>query len=146
MSENERNQRQALLNPIWNEMKSLMAEGRSIEASVIQSFADNFVGFIGEAALGNIDYAKTNNIIDGTKSFPEFRQYMIDEFGLDEEAEIDTYKSISYKDYEKQINIKDIYSDNQISVITAEGAIMEGEVSRGVAGANELIRRDWVCI
>ncbi len=141
MSEKERVQREALLNPIWDEMKSLMAEGRSIEASVIQSFADNFIGFIGEAALGNIDYAKTNNIIDGTKSFPEFRQYMIDEFGLDEEAEIDTYKSISYKDYEKQKNRNDTYSDNQISVITVEGAIMEGEVSRGVAGANELIRQ-----
>ena len=141
MSENERIQREALLDPIWDEMKSLMAEGRSIESSVIQSFADNFIGFIGEAALGNIDYAKTNNIIDGTKSFPEFRQYMIDEFGLDEEAEIDTYKSISYKDYEKQKNRNDTYSDNQISVITAEGAIMEGEVSRGVAGANELIRQ-----
>ena len=113
---------------------------------MIQSFADNFIGFIGEAALGNIDYAKTNNIIDGTKSFPEFRQYMIDEFGLDEEAEIDTYKSISYKDYEKQKNRNDTYSDNQISVITAEGAIMEGEVSRGVAGANELIRQIQVCI
>ena len=141
MSENERMQREALLNPIWDEMKSLMAEGRSIEASVIQSFADNFIGFIGQATIGNIDYAKTNNIIDGTKSFPEFRQYMIDEFGLDEEAEIDTYKSISYKNYAKQKKGNAPYSDNQISVITAEGAIMKGKVSRGVAGANGLIRQ-----
>ena len=141
MSENERMQREALLNPIWDEMKSLMAEGRSIEASVIQSFADNFIGFIGQATIGNIDYAKKNNIIDGTKSFPEFRQYMIDEFGLDEEAEIDTYKSISYKNYAKQKKGNAPYSDNQISVITAEGAIMKGKVSRGVAGANGLIRQ-----
>ena len=141
MSENEKMQREALLNPIWDEMKSLMAEGRSIEASVIQSFADNFIGFIGQAAIGNIDYAKTNNIIDGTKSFPEFRQYMIDEFGLDEEAEIDTYKSISYKNYAKQKKGNTPYSDNQISIITAEGAIMKGKVSRGVAGANGLIRQ-----
>ena len=141
MSENERMQREALLNPIWDEMKSLMAEGRGIEASVIQSFADNFIGFIGQATIGNIDYAKTNNVIDGTKSFPEFRQYMIDEFGLDEEAEIDTYKSISYKNYAKQKKGNAPYSDNQISVITAEGAIMKGKVSRGVAGANGLIRQ-----
>ena len=141
MSENERMQREALLNPIWDEMKSLMAEGRSIEASVIQSFADNFIGFIDQAAIGNIDYAITNNLIDGTKSFPEFRQYMIDEFGLDEEAETDTYKSISYKNYAKQKKGNALYSDNQISVITAEGAIMKGKVSRGVAGANGLIRQ-----
>ena len=82
MSENDRLQREALLNPIWDEMKSLMAEGRGIESDDIQSFADGYVGFFGEAAIGNIAYAEANNIIDGTKSFPEFRQYMIEEFGL----------------------------------------------------------------
>ena len=82
MSENDRMQREALLFPIWDEMKSLMAEGRGIESDDIQSFADDYVGFFGEAAIGNIAYAKANNIIDGTKSFPEFRQYMIEEFGL----------------------------------------------------------------
>ena len=81
MSENDRLQREALLNPIWDEMKSLMAEGRGIESDDIQSFADGYVGFFGEAAIGNIAYAEANNIIDGTKSFPEFRQYMIEEFG-----------------------------------------------------------------
>jgi protease-4 len=44
-----------------------MAEGRGIEAGDIQSFADDYVGFFGEAAIGNIAYAKANNIIDGTK-------------------------------------------------------------------------------
>jgi protease-4 len=105
MSENDRLQREALLNPIWNEMKLLMAEGRGIESSDIQSFADGYVGFFGEAAIGNIAYAQANNIIDGTKSFPEFRQYMIEEFGLDEEAETETYKTISYNEYAKQIEM-----------------------------------------
>ena len=141
MSENERIQREALINPIWDEMRSLMAEGRGIEADVVQSFADNFVGIIDEAAIGNIDYAKSKNIIDGTKSFPEFRQYMIDEFGLDEKAESDTYKAISFKDYAKQNKENSNEKDNKIAVITAEGAIMEGEIMRGVAGANGLIKQ-----
>ena len=55
------------------------------------------IGFIGDT-LGNIYYAKTNNIIDGTKSFPEFRQYMIDEFGLDEKIDL---KSITYNNAQK---------------------------------------------
>ena len=71
MSDNDRLQREALLTPIWDEMKSLMAEGRGIESADIQSFADGYVGFFGEAAIGNIAYAQANNIIDGTKSFPE---------------------------------------------------------------------------
>jgi protease-4 len=141
MSDNDRMQREALLFPIWDEMKSLMAEGRGIESDDIQSFADDYVGFFGEAAIGNITYAKANNIIDGTKSFPEFRQYMIEEFGLDEEAETETYKTISYNEYAKQIDDELSESDNHIAIITAEGAIMEGEITQGVAGANGVVKQ-----
>ena len=141
MSENDRLQTEALLNPIWNEMKLLMAEARGIESSDIQSFADGYVGFFGEAAIGNIAYAQANNIIDGTKSFPEFRRYMIEEFGLDEEAETETYKTISYNEYAKQIESDSTDSDNQIAVITAEGIIMEGDISQGVAGANGVVKQ-----
>ncbi|MDA9802395.1 signal peptide peptidase SppA [Gammaproteobacteria bacterium] len=141
MSENDRMQREALLFPIWDEMKSLMAEGRGIESDDIQSFADGYVGFFGEAAIGNIAYAQANNIIDGTKSFPEFRKYMIEEFGLDEEAETETYKTISYNEYAKQIDDELSESDNHIAVITAEGAIMEGEITQGVAGANGVVKQ-----
>ena len=141
MSENDRLQREALYTPIWDEMKSLMAEGRGIESDDIQSFADGYVGFFGEAAIANIAYAETNNIIDGTKSFPEFRQYMIEEFGLDEEAKTDTYKTISYNEYANQMEDDFSESKNEIAVITAEGAIMEGEISQGVAGSSGVVKQ-----
>ena len=141
MSENDRLQREALLKPIWSEMKSLMAEGRGITAEDIQSFADGYVGFFGEAAMRNIAYAEANNIIDGSKSFPEFRQYMIEEFGLDEEAKTDTYKTMSYKEYVNQMEDTLSESKNEIAIITAEGAIMEGEISQGVAGANGIVKQ-----
>ena len=141
MSENDRMQRKALLDPIWDEMKFLMAEGRGIKSENIQFFADNFIGFIGEAAVGNIAYAKANNMIDGTKSFPEFRKYMIDEFGLDEDSESGTFKTISFKEYAKQLNGDVSDSNNQIAVVTAEGAIMEGDIAQGVAGANGVVKQ-----
>ncbi|MDA9131120.1 signal peptide peptidase SppA [Gammaproteobacteria bacterium] len=141
MSENDRLQREALYIPIWDEMKSLMAEGRGIESDDIQSFADGYVGFFGEAAIANIAYAETNNIIDGTKSFPEFRQYMIEEFGLDEEAKTDTYKTISYNEYANQMEDDFSESENEIAIITAEGAIMEGEISQGVAGSSGVVKQ-----
>ena len=141
MSENDRLQRKALLNPIWNEMKTLMSEGRGITSDEIQYFADNYIGFIGEAAINNIAFATSNNIIDGTKSFPEFRQYMIENFGEDEEAETVTYKYISYQEYADQLDDDSTFSENEIAVITAEGAIMEGEISPGVAGANGIVKQ-----
>ena len=82
-----------------------------------------------------------NNIIDGTKSFPEFRQYMIENFGRDEDAKTETYKFISFKEYAKQINKNLSFSSNHIAVITAEGAIMEGEISQGVAGATGVVKQ-----
>ena len=141
MSENDKLQREALLNPIWDEMKLLMAEGRDIESGDIQSFADDYVGFFGEAAIGNIAYAKANNIIDGTKSFPEFRQYMIEEFGLDEEAKTETYKTISYNEYADQMEDDFSDSENEIAIITAEGTIMEGEIAQGVAGSSGVVKQ-----
>jgi len=141
MSENDKLQREALLNPIWDEMKLLMAEGRDIELGDIQSFADDYVGFFGEAAIGNIAYAKANNIIDGTKSFPEFRQYMIEEFGLDEEAKTETYKTISYNEYADQMEDNFSESENEIAIITAEGTIMEGEIAQGVAGSSGVVKQ-----
>ena len=141
MSENDRLQSEALLNPIWDEMKLLMAEGRDIESGDIQSFADGYVGFFGEAAIGNIAYAKVNNIIDGTKSFPEFRQYMIEEFGLDEEAKTETYKTISYNEYADQMEDDFSESENEIAIITAEGTIMEGEIAQGVAGSSGVVKQ-----
>ncbi|MDG2421109.1 MAG: signal peptide peptidase SppA, partial [Gammaproteobacteria bacterium] len=65
----------------------------------------------------------------------------IEEFGLDQEAETETYKTISYKEYAKQIDEDFSASDNQIGVITAEGAIMEGDITRGVAGANGVVKQ-----
>ena len=142
MSENDRLQRTAILEPIWNEYKSLMSESRGITAEEIQYFADNYVGFFGEAAMMNIGFATSKNIINGTKSFPEFRQYMIENFGEDEDADTTTYKYISYQEYADQLE-KDLEEDseNEIAVITAEGVIMEGEIAPGVAGANGIVKQ-----
>ena len=142
MSENDRLQRTAILEPIWNEYKSLMSESRGITAEEIQYFADNYIGFFGEAAMMNIEFATSKNIINGTKSFPEFRQYMIENFGEDEDAETTTYKYISYQEYADQLE-KDLEEDseNEIAVITAEGVIMEGEIAPGVAGANGIVKQ-----
>ena len=67
MSENDRLQRTAILEPIWNEYKSLMSESRGITAEEIQYFADNYIGFFGEAAMMNIEFATSKNIINGIK-------------------------------------------------------------------------------
>ena len=66
---------------------------------------------------------------------------MIEEFGEDEEAETETYKTISYAEYAEQLDDDLSVSGNHIAVVTAEGAIREGEASQGVAGADDIVRQ-----
>ena len=141
MSENDRFQREAYLFPIWEEMKAIMSEGRGIASEEIQLFADNFIGIFDDSAVTNIAYAISKKMIDGTKSFPEFRRYMIEKFGKDEEAGIATFKSIAYQEYALRLDDDSMSSNNEVAVITVEGAIMEGGISQGVAGANGIVKQ-----
>ena len=72
MSENDRMQREALLTPIWDEMKSLMAEGRGIESDDIQSFADGYVGFLVKLPLGILPMLKQTILLMGPNHFQNF--------------------------------------------------------------------------
>ena len=141
MSENDRLQQEAFLFPIWQEMKDVMSDGRGITPGEIQAFADNFIGIFGDSEVTNIAYAISNNIIDGTKSFPDFRQYMIENFGKDEEVEAVSFKSISFQEYADQLDDDLISDKDEIAVITVEGTIMEGNSSQGVAGADEIVKQ-----
>ena len=141
MSDNDRLQREAYLFPIWEEMKNIMSEGRGIDSEEVQLFADNFIGFFGDSEVSNIAYATSKKMIDGTKSFPEFRRYMIEKFGKDEGAGIATFKSISYQDYTLRLDTDLMSSKDEIAIITVEGVIMEGAISQGVAGADGIVKQ-----
>jgi protease-4 len=141
MSENDRLQREAYLFPIWEEMKAIMSEGRGIASEEVQLFADNFIGIFDDSSVTNTAYAISKNIIDGTKSFPEFRRYMIEKFGKDDEAGITTFKSISFQEYALRFGADEKSSNNEIAVITVEGVIMEGNISQGVAGADGIVNQ-----
>ncbi|MAV32879.1 signal peptide peptidase SppA [bacterium] len=141
MSENDRLQREAYLFPIWEEMKAIMSEGRGIASEEVQFFADNFIGIFDDSSVTNTAYAISKNIIDGTKSFPEFRRYMIEKFGKDDEAGITTFNSISYQEYALRFDADEKSSNDEVAVITVEGAIMEGNISQGVAGADGIVNQ-----
>ena len=141
MSDFERKQTQELLNPIWSEIKSLMAQQRGISIEDVQNFADNHpTGFLGEANYINLNAAAEVGLIDGVKSYPEFREYMIEKFGLDEESERETYPNISYLEYMKTYQTVNDSADDKVAVVTVEGTITRGEIEPGVAGADGLAR------
>ena len=141
MSDFDKKQRKALYDPIWSKYKEIIAQARGISIDNVQNFADSYFDFIGEAAFDNIDAGIEQDYLTGVKSFPEFRSFMIDEFGKDESSDRETYNYITYQEYSSSIKEDKEKSENIISVITAEGAIIEGEISQGFAGSAGIARQ-----
>ena len=141
MSDFERKQTQELLNPIWTEMKSLIAKQRAMSIDDVQDFADNHpTGFLGEANYINLNAASEIGFIDGVKSYPEFRAHMIEKFGLDADSDRETYPNISYLEYMDTYEIDEDSADDKVAVVTVEGTITRGEIQPGIAGADGLAR------
>ena len=141
MSDFDEKQRKALYDPIWSKYKEIIAQARGISKDNVQNFADSYFDFIGEAAFDNIDAGIEQDYLTGVKSFPEFRSFMIDEFGKDESSDRETYNYITYQEYSSSMKEDKEKSENIISVITAEGAIVEGEISQGFAGSAGIARQ-----
>tara|TARA_B100001115_G_scaffold55367_1_gene40904 strand:- start:526 stop:2340 length:1815 start_codon:yes stop_codon:yes gene_type:complete len=141
MSDFDKKQRKALYDPIWSKYKEIIAQARGISIDNVQNFADSYFDFIGEAAFDNIDAGIEQDYLTGVKSFPEFRSFMIDEFGKDESSDRETYNYITYQEYSSSMKEDKEKSENIISVITAEGAIVEGEISQGFAGSAGIARQ-----
>ena len=141
MSDFSRKQSEELLNPLWNALKTLIAEQREMSIEDVQDFADKYpTGFMGEATYISLNAAIDGNFIDGVKSYPEFREHMIEKFGLDENSDRETYPNISYQEYMDTFEIEKDSADDKVAVVTVEGTITRGEIQPGVAGADGLAR------
>ncbi len=141
MSAPDREQREALYSPIWSDMKTTMAEGRGLAPEVIQGFADDYgLPMFAEAAYDGLAAAVEAGIIDGTKTFPEFRNHMIERFGKAEDEQRDTYPHISADEYFAQLEPEKNDSEDAVAVIFVEGALQHSGISPGVAGSKDLTR------
>ena len=140
MSDADRRQTIELINPIWSRIKSSMAEGRDVDEELFQRSADEYPAIIPEAAIDNLRFAKEQGLIDGTLSYAEFRAMMMEKFGIDEDAERETYPHIVAGAYAAQLEPEEPETGDAIAVVFVEGLIQQGESSSGVAGAEDIGR------
>ncbi len=141
MSDADREQRTALYQPIWNRMKQQMAAPRDLEPELFQEFADNHViPLLNEAGYDNLAYATDKGMIDGTKTFAEFRAFMIEKFGkeMSDDEDRDTYPHISWPAYQAQIVPEKETAEEAVAVVFVEGAIQTGDIRPGVAGSADI--------
>ncbi len=140
MSEPDRRQREELYAPIWKSFKETMASGRGLEPELFQTMADTRpVLLINEAAYDNLAWAEETRIIDGTRSFPDFRRFMIDRYGRADDDERETYPHITHQAYLAQLEPDASESEEDaVAVVFVEGGIQKGSIEPGVAGADDV--------
>ncbi len=141
MSEPDRRQRKEFYGPLWASFKQAMADGRGLEAEVFQAMADlQPVVLIAEGGYDNLAYAEQQGVIDGTKSFPQFRAYMIEKFGRAEDEERETYPHIGHHAYLAQLDEDESESEDVVAVVFVQGALQTGPQGPGVAGSDDIAR------
>jgi protease IV len=140
MSEPDRLQREELYGPIWDALKTAIAESRGVQPDMLQDFADNRTApLFAEAGYSSLAHAQEQGLIDGTRTFPELRDLMIERFGRsDEEEERVTYPHISWRAYQAQLPEEDSSAEDAVAVVFVEGAIQQGEQAPGVAGSADI--------
>jgi protease-4 len=140
MSDADRRQREELIEPIWEHMKSRMAAARGVEPELIQQLADEYPAMLLQGAYDNLRVAQAEGLIDGTLSYADFRALMMDKFGADEASERETYPHIVFNAYARQLEREKEIATSEISVVFVEGTIQEGESGPGAAGAEDIGR------
>ena len=139
MSEADREQRTAMLDPIWAAMKGKMAAARDVDSSVIQTMADDYsVPLLDEAGYNNLEMAESLGLIDGTMNFPEFREHMMERFGEVTKDNRQTYPTISYSEYMQTIEQEKEDASESVAVVFVQGGIQEGPQGPGIAGADDI--------
>ncbi|MDX1303742.1 signal peptide peptidase SppA [Photobacterium sp.] len=121
------------LNQLWSAYTADVALNRNIEAASLTPDLDSFVEQL-TAVKGDFAQLTLNmGLVDELISRPQLRQKMIDKFGSDGDS---SFNQISYYDYQPTIVKMDLPSPNQIAVVVASGAIIDGTQRQGTVGGD----------
>ncbi|MZI93476.1 signal peptide peptidase SppA [Vibrio sp. CAIM 722] len=123
------------LGQLWGAYIDDVATNRHIEVKTLTPDMPQFLAMF-KKANGNLAQLSLNaGLVDELATRPKIRAELTRKFGSDG---IDSYNAISYYDYQSQVPSKPHHSKNDIAVIVASGAIMDGTQPRGRVGGDTL--------
>ncbi|RQW63717.1 signal peptide peptidase SppA [Vibrio viridaestus] len=126
----EANQR--WLGQLWNAYINDVTGNRQIEPSTLQFDMNEFLTKL-KAVNGNIAQLSLDmGLVDQLVTRPQARQLLAKTFGSDGK---DGFEGVSFYDYMGTTQ-KGTFSGNQIAVVVADGAIMDGDQPRGTVGGD----------
>ncbi len=137
MSDADKEARRFLLDDLWQRYLDQAAANRGMPVEVMDDLTRNFATYLEQAGGNMAQMALDRDLVDRLVSRPELRSEMALRGAPDDEG---SYRRIGMKDYVNGKQIAKIPDDNQIGVIVAQGAIVEGSHPPGTIGADSTSR------
>lgn len=141
MSEPAKEANRAWMGDLWSDFLEDLAKRRSLTAddlsSYINNYKENLIANNGDAAK----MALEAGLVDQLMTRIEFREKMIAMVGMDEKTK--SFKNISHSRYLKATRAAYDFPDQdtyKVAVITAKGAILDGEHKEGSIGGDTVAR------
>ncbi|MEM8773102.1 MAG: signal peptide peptidase SppA [Pseudomonadota bacterium] len=137
MSEEAKEANRAFLDVLWREYMRTVEQARGLQVGAIENYANNFGDLL---RANNGDPAKAAleaGLIDQLNTRAEQRERLVALFGKDKDGK--SYKKINFRRYLASLDDKKDDSDPNIAVITASGAIVDGQAPLGEAAGGDTI-------
>lgn len=131
MSAEAREDSSRWVNLMWGNYLNTIAENRHLKPEQMFPDTETIVNRYRQLAGDSAAYALKYKLVDGVVPRTEIESIMMKKFG----SRNKTFKHVSIYDYQK---LEQYQSDNQIGIISVNGAITEGPQSTGVVGADTI--------
>ncbi len=136
MSPESKEANQRWLDQLWQSYVADVAEQREIEPDAVAPNKDHFLELLRKAGGNAASYALDNGLVDQLATRDEMTQAVIKEVG---EADDHGWKGVGLKEYLAAIPEQYPQSGkNEVGLITASGAIMDGVQPAGTIGGDSL--------
>ncbi|ENS5606316.1 signal peptide peptidase SppA [Vibrio mimicus] len=133
MSDAARESASRWLTQLWSAYVDDVAANRQIAIKTLTPTMDEFVAQLKEVGGDLAALSKQVGLVDELATRQQVRQALAETFGSDGK---DSYNAISYYEYKASVKPTLLNEANDIAVVVASGAIMDGSQPRGTVGGD----------
>lgn len=135
MSDAARESASRWLTQLWGAYVDDVATNRQIDAKTLTPSMDEFLALLKQSSGNLADLSLKAGLVDELATRQQVRAELTDVFGSDGD---DSYNAMSYYDYRATVSPTFDMAADDIAVVVASGAIMDGVQPRGTIGGDTL--------
>lgn len=135
MSEEAKESASRWLTQLWDAFIHDVALNRQIEASTLAPSEDDMLKLLNEAKGDLAQLSKNIGLVDELATRQQVRKALVEEFGSNGN---DSFNHIGYYEYLATMTPKLNFAADDVGVIVASGAIMDGFQPRGTVGGDTI--------